>query len=113
VRLADCPVLLEINHIGDINKMTEQNNNIMETWYRTYGYDRIDDVTVDKYTDSSVWIDDKRNSRNSDHYSYFQTFEEAKDYLLEKIKAKIQWHRQQALNYGEYWNNILRIEEPK
>jgi hypothetical protein len=85
----------------------------METWYKTSYYDEIKPVEVEKHTDSSVWVKGKRLSRTTEWSCYFDNFQDAKDHLVRKCRSKIEHHRQQALNYGKYWNNVLKIEEPK
>lgn len=64
----------------------------------------IKKVTVDKVTNSSVWIYGERSLRLSKYKSYFFTFEEAKEYLLDKSDRML-------TEAQEYKNRIIDIQE--
>jgi hypothetical protein len=47
------------------------------------------EVEVEKVTDKSVWIDGRRRSRETDWECYFETYQEAKQALIENKMAKV------------------------
>lgn len=47
-------------------------------------------VEVEKFTDKTVWIRSRRYSRSSQFDNYFPTFEEAKEFVVEKFKRRLQ-----------------------
>jgi len=54
--------------------------------YRTGGYisTTIDAVEIERETVLSVWVKGNRYKKFSDYDKYFDTFEEAKKYLIDK-----------------------------
>lgn len=56
----------------------------MTTKYMTtcYARDEIKPVAVDKETDSSVWIDGRRRAKLSSYESFFDTWDDAHNYLI-------------------------------
>lgn len=62
----------------------------MITKYRTDGWRKlIDIVEVERETGSSVWINGRRNAKTTDYHCYFDSFEDAKSYLLKSIQMDI------------------------
>lgn len=49
----------------------------------------IEPVEVEKVNDKTVWINGRRNARTSNYDNYFDTFEEAKSFLLTEAKSEI------------------------
>jgi outer membrane protein OmpA-like peptidoglycan-associated protein len=59
-------------------------------WFKTSNYHpHITKVAIEKFTDSSVWIDGRRRARATDFEGYFPTFGDAKAHLLEKAEDKL------------------------
>lgn len=62
----------------------------MITKYKTLSFEtRIDKVEVEKETDKSVWVDGRSFRKLSGYECYFDTFEEAKSYYLERAGSKV------------------------
>jgi len=59
--------------------------------YRTGGWGKnlIEQVEVEKETEASVWIKGRRNAKRTEYYNYFDTWDEAKLYLLTVAEAKV------------------------
>ena len=91
----------------------------METWYRakpkTYYRalkcveDCISTVHVDRHTESSVWINGKCHRRMTDFDCYFETFQEARDYVLGNISAKLLLLDKQSLMQWLLLNRVCGI----
>ncbi len=47
-------------------------------------------VEVEKFTDKTVWIKGRRNSRSSQYDRYFPSFEEAKKFVIERFERRLQ-----------------------
>jgi hypothetical protein len=74
-----------------------------ETWYRAKimgEYSRIDTVPVQKSTDSSVWVHERRCKKLSSFESYFRTHEEAYDHIVSELRQVVVAH-QATLNHAE------------
>jgi hypothetical protein len=58
--------------------------------YRTLKWSsKIEPVEVERETDSSVWIKGQRNSKITEYHCYHDTWQEAKDTLLNRASDKI------------------------
>jgi hypothetical protein len=57
----------------------------------------IEEVEVERETESSVWIKGRRNAKVTDYAMYFDTWEDAHDYLLKKCDEKIAYAKNQVL----------------
>jgi poly(3-hydroxyalkanoate) synthetase len=79
----------------------------MITKFRTGGFGRqlIEAVEVERETDSSVWIKGNRNAKITSYHKYWDSWEEAHAYLLERADRSLQDARR-ALEraQGEYGN---------
>ncbi len=54
-----------------------------EVWYDAKScFGEIHEVSVERYTDSFVWIAGRRQKRQSEYQHYFENREMAKSYLL-------------------------------
>ena len=65
--------------------------------YRNGGYGRnpIEEIEIERETATSVWIKvsngkDRRNSKKTEWHNYFDTWEEAKDFLLKNAERKVE-----------------------
>lgn len=61
----------------------------MVTWY-IVSADRIRTVEITKYTESSVWIGDRRQARLSSYENFFPDWQQARDFLMEKWQRRIE-----------------------
>lgn len=58
--------------------------------YRTYrSIPEIEEVTVDKITEKSVWIGGNRQNRSCAAVKYHERFSDAKKHIVNKIKNEI------------------------
>ena len=63
----------------------------MKIMYRTGGWkELIETVEVERETDSSVWIKGRRNLKMSNYDCYWETMDEAKEYLSNHFSKKIE-----------------------
>lgn len=66
----------------------------MITKYRTGRFGSrnkpIEEIQVERETEHSVWINGSRNKKNTDSCRYWDTYDEAKDYLVKKQELDIQ-----------------------
>ena len=58
--------------------------------FRAGGFSRklIEEVEVDRETDVSVFIDKRRHAKRSSYHNYFDTWDQAKDFLLKKAEGE-------------------------
>ncbi len=56
-----------------------------ETWYmgRKFSDPKVEPVEVERSTESSVWINGRRNAIEADHYVYCRTFDEARKKVVD------------------------------
>jgi len=62
--------------------------------YRTDEYSgtpefRIAKVEIEKETDTSVWIRGMRNNKHSSFHNYFDTWQEAHEYILDLANNQV------------------------
>lgn len=54
--------------------------------YKTGGYkELIETVEAEKVTDKSVWLSNGRNARHSNYANYFDTIDDAKEFVKLKL----------------------------
>ena len=58
--------------------------------YKTDGYkEHIEEILADKVTDKTVWLKNGRSAKRSLYANYWDTKEEAKTYLTNKLTRNI------------------------
>lgn len=63
--------------------------------YRTSKWSlSIVEIEVDKVNEKSIWIDGHRNSRLSSYHNYFETWEDAKNFLVTRCESNLQSDKQ-------------------
>ncbi len=72
----------------------------------------IKQTEIDKETEKSVWIDGRRNAKRSDWYNYFDTWGEARDFLMGKAEEKLRTARLMLQNAQGYMGNVKGLKEP-
>lgn len=92
--------------------MTDQHANENATWYATSSYERrlIRPVTVERFTEQSVWMDGRRHGRGSGRHGYFPTWEAAKAALLADAEAKVDSLRRQLERANGELGNIKGLK---
>lgn len=70
------------------------------TKYQTTGICRINTIQVERESAQSVWIGGRKHAKRSEYWSYFGSFEEAKDHLLEQAEGRVN-HAKVALEYAK------------
>ena len=60
--------------------------------YRTGGFGNklIEKVEVERETEVSVWINGRRNAKDSSWYKYFNSWNEAHSFLIEKAESDVE-----------------------
>jgi hypothetical protein len=65
-----------------------------ERWYRAWDtFSEIRPVTVEKFTDNTVWIAGRRHARKTDGVAYYPNWEDAHAFLVRKAEAELQYAR--------------------
>lgn len=63
-------------------------------------------IKADRANEKSVWIDGRRSSRFSDYYRYFDSFQEAKDWLIDRTTSRLERYEEkleeEAQNLKEF-----------
>lgn len=57
----------------------------MPKMYKASTLPSIEEIEVDRFTDKSVWIKGKRAARGGDYFDYFETPEEALEYINKSL----------------------------
>ena len=60
----------------------------------------IETVTIERVSEQSVWAGGRRYARASKYEKYFETYEQAKNYLLDKAERKLDMAKK-SLSYAE------------
>ena len=87
----------------------------MEIWYKAFGDDKIEAVKVERFTNSLIWIvgDNWPNARTTSYCRYFKEFDDAKTFLIEKAKERIEQSRKRIAKYMEHYNTVSFMQPPK
>jgi hypothetical protein len=74
--------------------------------------DRIDEIMVERETDSSVWIRNRRELKACDWHVYHDSWKLAYDYLVKSAIDQVK-RKENELNYAnESLSDVLKMEEP-
>lgn len=68
-------------------------------------------VEIERVTESSVFINGRRRAKFSDYESYFETFEYAKKWLMERAERKIQSASYQLSLANEEYKKYSELNE--
>jgi hypothetical protein len=79
----------------------------MAKWYRTRWHDshsritgaEIAEVEILKCTSSTVWVDGRRRAKRSDFENYFETKEEARQFIIKALKQQRDIHAEELKEY--------------
>lgn len=74
---------------------------------------KVDIVECDRETDSSVFVDGKRRAKESAHECYFDSFDEAKAWLLDRAERRVQAARIALQRAQDSLGNIKGLKEPQ
>lgn len=77
-----------------------------------YGTAEVYPVEVDRETGSSVWVGGRRRAKRSDHESYFDTWEEARNYVLIKAQVRVDAARRHLEREKSDLGNIKGMKPP-
>ena len=78
----------------------------MATWYRTSWHDsytmaEINPVEILKSTSAQVYVGNRRHPKRGDFQCYFETREEAVEFIKNALRKKRDYHAEQADRYDE------------
>jgi hypothetical protein len=74
---------------------------------------KVAEVDVERETESSVWIDGSRTSKRSVHENYFDSWEEARDYLLTMAENDLMSARRKLELAQGRVGNIRGMKKPE
>jgi len=86
------------------------------TWYKSrFGYtNTIEPVQVANFSGSTVTVitghTSHRTKRSGSDYSYFPTFDEAKDWLIGKIEGRLKRAESDVVEYRKTLENVKSLE---
>lgn len=78
-------------------------------WWRG----RIKTVEVERETESSVWINGRRNAKLNNYKNYFDTWEEAHSYLMEKAQRKVNEARKSLEQANSELGTVKGMKPPQ
>lgn len=77
-------------------------------------WEEIKKIEISRESDSSVWdMQNRRHNKNGEWENYFDTFEEAKNYLIEEKNKEIKKAQEQLEYVMEKLKNVSNIKEEK
>ena len=83
------------------------------TNYKDFRGPTIERVEVERESESSVWIKGRRSNKRSDYANYFDTWEEAFNYLQE-TNIKRTEHLQKRIEQEEkFYEKMLKLRKNK
>ena len=77
-----------------------------------FGKNLIEEIDVERETDSSVWINGRRSAKNSSWHKYWDSWEEAHAFLLEKAEKSLQSARRSLERAQGEYGNIKGMKAP-
>lgn len=80
--------------------------NWFKTYRSVYSAPRIDAVEIEKFSDSSVWVEGRRRARISTYDCYFPTWEEARDILMHDAEVELNHARRRLERAQGYHGNV-------
>jgi hypothetical protein len=67
----------------------------MKTMYKAWMWSRIEKVNVVKETEHFVTLENgRRDGKRTDHYAYFDTWEEAKQWIVKHCQSEVERNKQ-------------------
>lgn len=81
--------------------------------YMTQKYlkEKIKSVEVERETESSVWVDGRRNAKSGQYANYFDTWLEAKSFLLCEAAADVVNAKSKLDHYKSKLQEIEALQE--
>ena len=84
-----------------------------EIWYQTSKYKpTITPVTVERHTQSSVWIGGRRHAQVSEWHRVFPTWEAAKAHLMDRAEQRLENARRALQAAQSEYGNIKGMRPP-
>ncbi len=82
--------------------------------YRTGGYGKnlIEKIEVDRETEINVWIDGRRHAKDSLWHKYWDSWEDAHTFLLEKATRSLEGARRSLERAQSEHGNIKGMKAP-
>jgi len=75
-------------------------------------WDRIKKIEIERETDHFVFLKDgRREAKVANYVSYFNTFEEAKEHIINKAKGKVRHYEHQLQNAKEDLDDANALTE--
>lgn len=75
-------------------------------------HNEIDEVEVERETESSVWINGRRHAKQTSCACYFDTWDEALDYKLSKSQDEVERARSALERAKSKLGNIKGLKKP-
>ena len=76
-----------------------------------WGKSLIETVTIDRESGASVWVNDRRMAKSSSYKNYFDTWEEAKNFLVSRAETDIKYARARLEAANSKLGNIKGLKE--
>lgn len=68
----------------------------------------IQPVFIERETDSSVWINGRRKSKQSEYENYFDTIDEAKQFIIQKAKNEVSQYQNRLEMAEKHYDHIVK-----
>jgi hypothetical protein len=82
----------------------------LAVWWSTH---KITAVQIEKETDSSVWHNGRRCKKRTEESGYFDSFAEAKEFLVQFAEEKVRVARRMLELANSQLGNAKGIKEPE
>jgi len=73
----------------------------------------IEEVKVERETDSSVWVEGRRRAKKAGYCGYFDTWEEAKNSLLNKAQKDVDAARSRLQRANSKLGQVKSLKKPR
>lgn len=80
--------------------------------YKTTSFSGITSVEIERETDSSVYINGRRRSKRSEYEDYFDTWEEAHEFLTRRAQDDVESARHVLERANSRLGNIKGMKKP-
>lgn len=78
---------------------------------RTWGV-KIEQIEVERETEKFVWIDGRRNAKKSEYENYFDSFDDAKKFLMDYADDRLRKARLVLQNEQGFKGNVKGLKAP-
>lgn len=89
----------------------------MTTKFEVEGYGwshgRISPIQITRETDTSVWVGSRRHAKRTEYRCFFDTWEEAHAFLMQRAEIRLTHARRSLQNAQDILGNVKGMKKPE